>query len=443
MKNVLAIVLYVAMCHMASACTSTTSMQNTMAIQSPCVDTIISYNQKTAPSVTNVAVSDANLVISGSATFPVTIQAPGMKNVEVWTHGALAKRLTSDGVGGFTGTIDLSHEYEGPMHMRVFSWNSLPGDNSYTVQLSASFDMWVHNLSGKWYPLLTPKGAGTMHMVFNDRFGTLSATPCKPGTGVWPNCAKPTAADGFTYYENKPDSGGFGNAAFEHTDNTTVDACGPLNPYFLKTGFLRIRSTYCPSYVDPYGFNRHWRAGLVATAFPDGTSGLPPMTKGGYCEIRAMIPKGDASWNTSKSGGTWESFWMLDRDAITNRSIGNLEEDVFETYGVDGTFLNENEHSYSPVTGPNQAIYRGQPAPNKQDLSWEFHRYGILFTATTVTAYFDDVPLSTIAIGQFPGGKPYNPYLLIDMDQGGGWPSNPPPAGYNDLWIDRVSCYAP
>jgi hypothetical protein len=48
---------------------------------------------------------DANLVITGSSTFQM-VQAPGMQNVEVRLHGCLAKRLTSDGVGGFSGTVN-------------------------------------------------------------------------------------------------------------------------------------------------------------------------------------------------------------------------------------------------------------------------------------------------------------------------------------------------
>lgn len=430
-----------------------------MAIISPCVDTIITQNQVT-PHVTNVAISNTNMFIPASATFPVQLQAPGMVNVEVWTHGVMAKRLTSDGVGGFSGTVDTTKaalcapplaglcNYEGPMLMEVIGWNTAPGDNSFTFKLQATLDVWVHNTLNSWYPFgVTPKGAGTMRQVFLDRFGTLSATACKPGTGPWgsPSCVKPSATDGFTYYENMPEGGNFGNAAFEHTDSPT------RNPYNLKTtqctgagceaGFLRIRSTYDPNYVDPYGFNRHWYGGLLSTMFPDHTSRLPVMNTG-YCEARIKIPKADASWNTGASGGTWPALWMLDRDT-TGTSGGNEEVDIVEENGAFGSWLAVNMHSYSPVTGPNQAIYHNQPLPGKQDLTWEFHRYGVSWNPTTTTAWFDDQNLGSVPSPVFPGGKLFSPFLMVDMDQGGGWPSNPPPAGYNDLWVDYIKCYAP
>lgn len=426
----------------ASACTPPTPTTNQMAIVTPCSPTLVTANQKAAPALTGIAMASADFMLYPNQHQTVQVQAPGMVNVEVWRRNALAVRLTSDGVGGFSGTIDTSTEKNGPVEFRILAWNAAPGDNTYTVNLAASFNVFIRLNNNEYWPP-TPVAATGMTLKWREAFDSqtykLSATPCKPGTGVWPNCAKPTAADGLTWYENKPDGGDFGLAAFEHTD-------GPFNPYTifqggLTHGWLRVRATFDPNYIDPYGYHRHWRSGLLAAAFPDGSSNLPPMGNG-YYEARVLIPTADASWKTSASGGTWTSVWTLSRTAITNRTIGNIEWDIGEWYGVDGRVLHANEWDYSPATGPNGAVFAGQPAAGV-DLSWEPHRYGWLVTDTTVTAYFDDKPLGTKAKGQFPGGLAINPYPIIDHAMGSGWPTNPPPAGYFDMWINYFEYYAP
>jgi hypothetical protein len=404
---------------------------NTMIIMTPFSPTVVNANQVTAPALQYIAISDANAGVP-RAPLAVHVLAPGQVNVEVWTHGAFAVRLTGDVAGNFTGNLDLTAEAVGPLLMAVFTWNKPPGDNTYTVHLSARMILQVQGTPAGIGSL--PVGASGMPLTWSDEFTSLSATPVKPGTGVWPTGLAPTASDGFTWYENKPGGGDFGDAAFEHTDSV-------YNPYTIINSFLRIRSTYDPNYVDPYGFGRHWRSGLLATAFPDGTSNLPLLSNG-YYESRIMIPTADTSFNIPASGGTWPAFWTLDKDAVTNTSIGNVEWDIGEWYGVDGTIWHANVHSYSPATGPNTAIFSGAPAPGGADLSWDFHRYGLQVTNTTVSAYFDDVLKGTVAKSALPGGLQINVFLMLNLAMGSGWPDNAPPAGYYDMWIDYVRYYA-
>ena len=421
----------------AHACTPPAPATNQMAILTPCSPNLVTANQKTAAALTYISIAAADAMLYGNAHQPVQVHAPGMVNVEVWTHGNLAVRLVNNGSDVFTGTFDTSGEKAGPLPVAFYAWNSAPGNNSYTVQLAARDYIYIR--PGSLYVPPFPAAAAGMTLKWAERFNSptkaLSATPCKPGTGVWPHCTAPTAADGFTWYENKAGGGDFGDAAFEHTDSV-------YNPYAVFTGeFLRIRSTYDPAYVDPYGFKRHWRSGLLSSAFPDGSTNLPP-TGDGYYEARILIPNAEAPGNNAASGGTWPAFWTLDRRAITNHAIGNTEWDILEMYGIDRSYLHVNEWDYSPASGPNGAIFQGYPVAGK-DLTVDFHRYGLLVKGGMVTAYFDDVPLGTKAEGKLGDGVSPNPFILIDLAMGSGWPVNPPPAGYYDMWVNYVEYYAP
>lgn len=409
----------------AVSCPTTTTTQNTMAIQSPCSPNVVTANQVTAGALTGVAISDQDAsVVNGP--LPIQVTAPGLVNVEVWTHGAMAVRLTAGANDVFTGTLDLSGEPTGPLNVSFFAWNTPPGDNSYTVALAAQLDLFVH---GTPATIPFPVGASGMTLTWADDFDTLSATPCKPGTGTWPNCTAPTASDGFTWYENKPGGGDFGDAAFEHTDS-------PYNPYTINDSFLRIRMTYDPSYVDPYGYNRHWYSGLLATAFPDGSTNAPAL-QNGYYEARILSPNGSAGSNTNASGGTWPAWWMLDLQSLQGAS-GAVEIDTAEQYGNDPHYTQAEEHAYGDASGQGP-IYQGDPGP---DFTVDFHRYGMLINNGTATFYLDDSPLGSIALTTEPGIATFNWFLLLDLALGGGWPENPPPANYYDMWIDYVRYYS-
>jgi beta-glucanase (GH16 family) len=399
-----------------------------MAIQSPCSPNVVTDNQVTTPYPSDVALPDLNASML-PAPLPIQVTAPGMLNVEVWTHGTLATRLTETSSGLFTGTLDLSKEPAGPLNVRLFAWNSPPGDNSFTVNLSAILDLFVF---GHPAQIPFPAAAAGMKLAWSDEFNTLSATACKPGTGVWPNCAPPTATDGFTWFENKPGGGDFGDAAFEHTDSR-------FNPYQIEAGFLRIRSTYDPNYVDPYGYGRHWYSGLLGSAFNDGTTNVPNL-QNGYYEARFLTPNSSSGvpWS-GDGGGTWPAFWMLDLGTLQPGAQGTIEEDVSEQYGENQNYTQANQISYGNATGGNW-IYRGQPGP---DLTADFHRYGLLVTSSTVTFYFDDHPLGSIPKASLPGTPTPNWFLLFDLAMGSGWPDKAPPSNYYDMWIDYVRYYSP
>jgi Glycosyl hydrolases family 16 len=198
-------------------------------------------------------------------------------------------------------------------------------------------------------------------------------------------------------------------------------------------------NNFNPNYVDPYGFRRHWYSGLLASAFPDGTTNIP--MGNGYYESRVLLPYAATSYNITASGGTWTSFWMLTTNALKPGSTsGNIEEDIGEWLGEDSSYTQTEQHIYGNATGPNAAVFAGHPAG---DLTWDFHRYGLLVTDTTVTAYLDDKLLGSLPKGLLMGGVQPSWFLLLTFAMGSGWPINAPPAGCFDMWIDYVKYYAP
>jgi hypothetical protein len=423
-----------------------------MAILTPCSPTLVSANQVTAGTLGNVSMAAADFMVNPSASQTVQVHAPGMVNVEVWTHGAMAARLTNNGMDTFTGTINTSLENNGPVHTRILAWNSAPGNNNFTVHLWASFDFYIRTNGSNLYTPPMPTAAAGMTLKWKEAFNSptyvLSATPCKPGTGIWPNCTPPTASDGFTWFENKTQSCtpgtrcgvDFGNAAWEHTD-------GPYNPFAIfqggttqaSGGYLRTRLTYDPNYVDPYGFHRNWRTGGLSTAFPDGSYSTPTFAEG-YYEARILLPDGATSdGSVPNSGGTFPAFWMLTTQGIL-ASSSNVEEDIMEANGPFPYDYAATQHVYGSATGPNSTIYHGIPGP---DLTWGFHRFGLLVTATMVSAYYDDQLMGSVAKGLMPGNVDPIWFVMIDAANGSGWPINPPPAGYFDMWVNYVSYYAP
>jgi hypothetical protein len=236
------------------------------------------------------------------------------------------------------------------------------------------------------------------------------------------------ANGGRWFYENEPGGGDFGDAAFEHTDS-------PYNPYTVTNGFLRIRSQYDPNYVDPYGYGRHWYSGLLATAFPDGSTNVPNLGNHGYYEARILVP------NAAPNGGSWPAWWTLNLVPTSIGASSSAEYDIMEQYGDFPTYTTATAHAWGSSTGG--GWYNNQPM-NGADITWDFHRFGLLVTDTLLTVYFDDVALATFPAVLLPGNTPVASwFLLLNLAMGGGWQVNPPPGGYYDMWIDYVRYYAP
>jgi hypothetical protein len=395
-----------------------------IGVMLPCSKSSVSAQ----PALIEIGISDKDAAVP-AAVIPIQVQAPDMANVEVWTHGKMASRLTNAGNGEFVGTLDLSKEPAGPVRVRFMAWDAPPGGNA-TLYIVGEYALIV---AGTRPAIPTPTPAAGMTLAFSDHFTTLSSTPCKPGTGTWPNCTAPTASDGFKWFENMWNGGDFGDCANEHTD-------GKYNPFtILPSGGLRIRNTFDKSYNDPYGYGRHQYCGVLSTGYKDGSNTLT--TTDGYYDARVLVPNSSCP---SCSGGTWPSFWML---STNGPGWGTVELDMMEMYGSDSSYFQGYTHAYPPATIPGAGNgYAGHP---DGDLTWDWHTVGMLITGSGTAAgkvcnYFDEVQLACSAMPQLgPPSAAVKPNwtLMVELAAGGGWPTAAPPANQYDFFVDWVGVW--
>jgi hypothetical protein len=264
-----------------------------MTIVSPPALNVITNNQIAAAALDYMAITDAAAQVTAGPV-PISVKAPGLADVQVWTHGALNMHLTSDGAGNFTGTLDLSHEPNGPILVGYYGFDQVPPIIPNT-ELVGKYMLFVNGGASAVPP--TPVGAAGLTLAFDEEFKTFDVMPCVAGS--YPCVPTSTA---HRYYANDAGQGDFGDAAFEHCDwavqgcTPSPDAAYPNCPYTLNNGFLRIRMTKSGAYNDPYGFGRSWYGGLFSTADTLGHTVFNGTTEAvlgdGYYEAKILFPDG-------------------------------------------------------------------------------------------------------------------------------------------------------
>ena len=443
----------------APGCTNLAVMQNAMAIQSPCALQLVVNNQITPldgfdSALRPIGLSDQNATLN-PAPMPIQVTAPGLVNIEVWTHNSMQTRLVQVGTTGvFTGSLDLSKEPAGPLHVMFLAYNVGAGQAA-SLKLAGEITVFV---KGQRIPIPTPAGAHGLSLRWSDNFTTLNSAGCVSGTGNTPtNCTQATAASGASWWENLAQGGNYGDASFEYS-------AFAHNPYtILPTGgMLRMRATFDPNYNDPYGWGRHWYSANLSTAFGSSypnTTNIPQMSDG-YYEARMMIPNascgvpwhqvGGGSPIPDCSGGTWPAFWMRNLNVTDNS--GSIELDVTETYSEDAKWTGARSHAWGvngvaasiPGTSDTgQDIYVGD---TPTDLTWDFHRYGLLIQGSgtnhgTVCSYLDDVNMGCATMPVLANGQTPTWIFILTLAMGSGWPDNAPPSNQYDMFVDYVAAW--
>jgi len=64
-------------------------------------------------------------------------------------------------------------------------------------------------------------------------------------------------------------------------------------------------------------------------------------------------------------------------------------------------------------------------------LTWDWHRFGLLVTPTTVTSYFDDKPMGSQPMPQYADKSAPLWGWMMNLAMGSGWPVNAPPANHH------------
>ncbi|NBV90094.1 MAG: glycosyl hydrolase family protein, partial [Actinobacteria bacterium] len=140
----------------------------------------------------------------------------------------------------------------------------------------------------------------------------------------------------------------------------------------------------------------------------------------GYLEARIKNPSG---------GGSWPAFWMLGQDIATRPwplcgEIDIMEGEGNAPYTNWGTAHWANTNQWDHIQGPGQNT---TTLPVK--LSDDYHTYGILWTATSLTWYIDGVarytlnksfaPNSLWPFGPKSDGTPPKFYAIFNVAMGG------------------------
>ena len=185
-----------------------------------------------------------------------------------------------------------------------------------------------------------------------------------------------------------------------------------VNPYSISDDGLSIT-------LSRKGVN--WFSGILTSVDKTGRGFAQ---KYGYFEIRAKLPPGP---------GTWPAFWMKSATNLSTReNIGEI--DIFEQYGKFPEAFCTTYHDWSKQTTPYYNCKNRTP-----DLTEDFHTWGLLWTETKMTVYFDNRKINETVT---PPAMQQAYYLILNLGIGGGWPTDQTPET-NVMQVQYVRAYAP
>ena len=257
-----------------------------------------------------------------------------------------------------------------------------------------------------------------------------SATPPSSGTGTVVDSPTVPAGYHLTFDDefqslSISDNNGAGTKWYTHTvqcclfdtsnPNTPTYMAGITDgagkdPYSLVSGGLDIRLQKT---------NGAWYSGVLATV---DSTGAGFSQQYGYFEMKAMLPN---------ALGTWPAFWLLNSAHLSQNAPAG-EIDVFEEYGQFPTYINTTLHDWGASTTP------GSMQDQVENTTDGFHVYGMLWTASTMTFYYDGVAYYTLPTPAVMK-QPY--YPIIDLGLGGGWPTNQTPQT-SDMIVKYMRVYS-
>jgi beta-glucanase (GH16 family) len=243
-------------------------------------------------------------------------------------------------------------------------------------------------------------------LTFHDEFNSLNLYNPSSGNGVWQTnfggnlkdvWAYNLVSNGETQAYVTPDFRGQGNHPLGY------------NPLSVKNGVLTITAQPFANADDSQAaYFQRYASGMINTM---GTF----KQQYGYFEMRAELPE---------VAGTWPAFWME-----PDPWVPNVEADIMEALGADPKI------DYRRAFGGNETqfddTYRGDPGG--------YHTYGMLWTKTTVTFYYDGIE---VLKGPTPSTWT-QPLVLIANLAVGGWGGEADSADFPaKLKIDYIRAYA-
>ena len=221
-----------------------------------------------------------------------------------------------------------------------------------------------------------------MKLTFDEEFNSLSLRTGTAATanGIW------KTSDG---WGNRTLSG---NNELQLYVDADYKGLG-LNPFSVQDGVVTITASKTPDWAkSQIGYN--YISGELTTA---GSFAQ----QYGYFEMKAQMAPGQ---------GMWPAFWMLSTNGKWPPEI-----DIVEAIGDLPNHVYVNTHS---ATNGNS----GKDVWSSADITQGFHTYGVDWTASTITFYYDGKAVFTRAT---PADMHTPMYMLLNLAVGGNWPGAP------------------
>jgi len=308
-------------------------------------------------------VPDDQHVQAGTAVPWAGQATPGLfRNAEVHAHGKRIGRKLLDSSGKIIDVVlDLSEEYNGPLKVEHYAWDSLPGNN-YQNEAKQSH-WWIIEGSIDRPRPSKPRGAAGLIEAFNYNFGhgplSVSSTD---KTKIW--CPSKAEQKTATYDGH----GQYGEAIF--IDPAKVGQPGVrATPFYEVPNWLRIRAQFDHTAHDPMGWNRFITSGTLGLGRPGGDGGRyahPPA----YIDCEIYAPIGVTAW---------PALWMNSLQSLLDGQY-NLEIDIVELLSNYPDNFRSGMIRYVPGQpvqyGEGAAVERGVAGWFATDhLNWEPHRW--------------------------------------------------------------------
>jgi serralysin len=226
---------------------------------------------------------------------------------------------------------------------------------------------------------------GKYHLTFDWEAEDFNNSPF-PGPGHWAT----TLSDGLRY---------LGNGDQQCWTDSTIGH----NPFTIGGGMLDIVAE--PASPNPCKAPLSYTSGVI-------TSQGYFSQRYGYFELSAKLPEGK---------GMWPAFWLLTN--YSNQPGGWPPElDILEAFGAPNA-KGEGGHDqihwavHSHVKSAQGGGWVTVPA----DIYSDYHTYGALWTATSISFYFDGRRISQL---KTPSDFTLPMYVIANLAVGSGWSGN-------------------
>jgi beta-glucanase (GH16 family) len=242
-------------------------------------------------------------------------------------------------------------------------------------------------------------------VTFNDDFNSLQLWDPSTDAGIWRTNFGGNLKDQWAYtIVTNGEVQVYAQPGFQGRGEADLD----MNPFSVANGVLTITAERIPQDKSYAAWGREYSSGML------NTLGMFEQ-KYGYFEIRAEMPT---------AAGSWPAFWMM-----THPFVSGIEADIFEGLAI------TPEIDYRRALGGDQTQYDDTFKIESAGM----HTYGMLWTAETVTFYYDGV---AVLQGATPDNWDYPMGLIVNLAVGG-WGGTPDAGQFpTQMKIDYVRAWA-